>query len=60
MITLLLSCFVWLVVCEEARRARAEIHEIRAPFDLRSIFLLLRLAPVIFYTLEGLHLATSI
>lgn len=60
MINLLLTCFIWLVVCEEARRARAEMHEIRAHCHTLSIFLLLRLAPVIFYTLEGLHLAMTI
>lgn len=58
MINLLLTCWVWLVVCEEARRARAEIHEVRAPKS-PPIFLVLRVAPVIFYTLEGVHLATA-
>ena len=55
----MLTYLIWLVVFEEARRARVEIHEIVAPYRTLWIALLLRLAPVIFYTIEGLHRAST-
>ena len=59
MINLLLTYLIWLVVFEEARRARVEFQEIVAPYHTLWIALLLRSAPVIFYTLEGLHRASA-
>jgi hypothetical protein len=59
-INLLLTYFIWLVVCEEARRAGVEIHEMVAPYRALWMALLLRFAPVIFYALEALHRASVI
>ena len=70
----LVVILIWLVVCEEGRRANCELHELYARaeniqldgenLDKKSLpkllpMLLLRLAPFIFYGHEALQMSVA-